>query len=89
MASFRGGRSRSTVSQISEGFNPVVLMPKIGFGINTTGLNPSLIWLTVERDLPPLKLAIEKTLASPREYPFSLSQMSHRRVGRTRPPPDS
>lgn len=28
-------------------------------------VEPSVIWLTVERDLPPLKLAVEKTLASP------------------------
>jgi len=28
-------------------------------------VDPSLIWQTVERDLPPLKLAIGKTLASP------------------------
>jgi uncharacterized protein with HEPN domain len=27
-------------------------------------VHPSLIWLTVERDLPPLKLAVGKTLAS-------------------------
>ena len=28
-------------------------------------VDPSVIWLTVERDLAPLKLAIGKTLASP------------------------
>jgi uncharacterized protein with HEPN domain len=28
-------------------------------------VDPSVIWLTVERDLPPLKLAVEKILASP------------------------
>ena len=28
-------------------------------------VDPSLIWQTVERDLPPLKLAIGKALASP------------------------
>ncbi len=29
-------------------------------------LDPSLIWLTVERDLPFLKLAVGTTLASPK-----------------------
>jgi uncharacterized protein with HEPN domain len=38
-------------------------------------VDPSLIWLTVERDLPPLKLAVGKTLASP-EGPAPVSPNS-------------
>ena len=38
-------------------------------------VGPSLIWLTVERDLPPLKLAVGKTLASP-EGPAPVSPNS-------------